>query len=121
MRIVLDAVIFDVEYARWLEEHQRLMCELRAAMQQHLGENELRLFVDNCLSHFNEIINLKCMIGKTDVFHLLSGTWKTPAERCFMWIGGFRPSEIVKVVFIFNLYAYIYTLETCIKAYLHYS
>ncbi|KAK1367458.1 BZIP transcription factor [Heracleum sosnowskyi] len=93
-----DAVIFDVEYARWLEEHQHLMCELRAAMQQHLGENELRLFVDNCLSHYNEIINLKCMIGKTDVFHLLSGAWKTPAERCFMWIGGFRPSEIVKMM-----------------------
>lgn len=93
-----DAVIFDMEYARWLEEHQRLMCELRTAMQQHLGENELRLYVDNCLSHYNEIINLKCMIGKTDVFHLLSGTWKTPAERCFMWIGGFRPSDIVKMI-----------------------
>lgn len=100
MRIFLDAVLFDMEYARWLEEHQRLICELRAAMQQHLGENELRLFVNNCLSHYNEIINLKCMIGKTDVFHLLSGTWKTPAERCFMWIGGFRPSDIVKVVFM---------------------
>lgn len=93
-----DAVLFDMEYARWLEEHQRLICELRAAMQQHLGENELRLFVNNCLSHYNEIINLKCMIGKTDVFHLLSGTWKTPAERCFMWIGGFRPSDIVKMI-----------------------
>ncbi|XP_074354441.1 bZIP transcription factor TGA10-like isoform X2 [Apium graveolens] len=94
----LSSVMFDVEYARWLEEHQRLMCELRAAMQQHLGDNELRLFVDNCLSHYNEIINLKCMIGKTDVFHLLSATWRTPAERCFMWIGGFRPSEIVKMI-----------------------
>lgn len=93
-----DAVIFDVEYARWLDEHQRLMCELRAAMQQHVDENELRLFVDNCLSHLNEIINLKCMIAKTDVFHLLSGTWKTPAERCFMWIGGFRPSDIIKMI-----------------------
>lgn len=90
-----------MEYARWIEEHHRLMCELRAAMQQHLGENELRLFVDNCLSHYNEMINLKCMIGKTDVFHLLSGAWKTPVERCFMWIGGFRPSDIVKVLLIF--------------------
>nr|XP_017257103.1 PREDICTED: transcription factor TGA2-like isoform X3 [Daucus carota subsp. sativus] len=93
-----DAVIFDVEYARWLEEHQRMMCELRAAVQQHIGEDELRLFVENCLSHFNEVINLKSMLAKTDVFHLLSGTWKTPAERCFMWIGGFRPSEIIKMI-----------------------
>lgn len=97
MRIVLDAVVFDMEYARWVEEHQRLMFELRAATQEHLGDNELRLYVENCLSHFNEIMNLKCMIAKTDVFHLLSGTWKTPAERCFMWIAGFRPSDIIKV------------------------
>ncbi|KAL8144603.1 hypothetical protein AgCh_002969 [Apium graveolens] len=93
-----DAVVFDMEYARWLEEHQRLMFELRAAIQEHLGDNELRLYVENCLSHFNEIMNLKCMIAKTDVFHLISGTWKTPAERCFMWIAGFRPSDIIKMI-----------------------
>ncbi|MBA0591384.1 hypothetical protein Gorai_020062 [Gossypium raimondii] len=23
--------------------------------------------------------------------------WKTPAERCFLWIGGFRSSELLKV------------------------
>ncbi|KAK1379533.1 hypothetical protein POM88_026277 [Heracleum sosnowskyi] len=39
-----DAVVFDVEYARWLEEHHRLMFELRAATQEHMGENELRLY-----------------------------------------------------------------------------
>ncbi|RVW30764.1 bZIP transcription factor TGA10 [Vitis vinifera] len=24
--------------------------------------------------------------------------WKTPAERCFMWMGGFRPSEVIKII-----------------------
>ncbi|XP_047938965.1 transcription factor TGA10-like isoform X2 [Salvia hispanica] len=23
--------------------------------------------------------------------------WKAPAERCFMWMGGFRPSVVIKV------------------------
>ncbi|KAK9290957.1 hypothetical protein L1049_009137 [Liquidambar formosana] len=93
-----DAAVFDIEYARWLEEHHRLMCELRAAVQEHLPENELRLFVDNCLAHFDEVMNLKSMVAKTDVFHLVSGMWKTPAERCFMWMGGFRPSELIKII-----------------------
>ncbi|XVE61230.1 hypothetical protein DITRI_Ditri06bG0023000 [Diplodiscus trichospermus] len=93
-----DAAVFDVEYARWLEEHNRIMCELRAAVQEHLPENELRIFVDNCLAHFDEMMNLKGMVAKTDVFHLVSGMWKTPAERCFMWMGGFRPSELIKVI-----------------------
>ncbi|KAL4273170.1 hypothetical protein GQ457_13G011490 [Hibiscus cannabinus] len=93
-----EAAVFDMEYARWLEEHHRLMCELRAAVQEHLPENELRMFVDNCLAHFDEIMNLKGMVAKTDVFHLVSGMWKTPAERCFMWIAGFRPSDLIKVI-----------------------
>lgn len=92
-----DAAVFDMEYARWLEEHHRIMCELRAAVQEHLPENELRLFVDNCLAHYDELMNVKSMIVKSDVFHIVSGMWKTPAERCFMWMGGFRPSDLIKV------------------------
>ncbi|KAL0359458.1 UNVERIFIED_CONTAM: bZIP transcription factor TGA10 [Sesamum angustifolium] len=91
-----DTAVFDMEYARWLEEHHRLMVELRNAVHEHLPENELRIFVDNCLAHYDQMINLKSMIAKSDVFHLISGTWKTPAERCFMWMGGFRPSELIK-------------------------
>lgn len=93
-----DAAAFDMEYSRWLEEHYRLMCELRAAMQEHLLVNELQLFVDNCLAHFDELMNLKSMIVKSDVFHIVSGMWKSPAERCFMWIGGFRPSHLIKII-----------------------
>ncbi|KAJ6425871.1 hypothetical protein OIU84_026449 [Salix udensis] len=93
-----DAAFFDMEYARWLEENHRRMCELRAAVQEHMPENELRLFVDNCLAHYDEMINLKSVVAKTDVFHLVSGMWKTPAERCFMWMGGFRPSELIKII-----------------------
>ncbi|XP_031473824.1 bZIP transcription factor TGA10 isoform X2 [Nymphaea colorata] len=93
-----DAALFDMEYARWLEDNHRLMCELRAAVHEHLPENELRLYVDNCLGHYDEMMNLKAMIVKSDVFHLLSGMWKSPAERCFMWMGGFRPSELLKIL-----------------------
>lgn len=93
-----DAAVFDMEYGRWLEEHHRLMCDLRAAVQEHLPENELRLFVDNCIAHFDGMMSLKSMVAKSDVFHLVSGMWKTPAERCFMWMGGFRPSEVIKII-----------------------
>ncbi|XP_023637539.1 transcription factor TGA10 isoform X2 [Capsella rubella] len=93
-----EAAVFDMEYARWLEEQQRLLTELRVATQEHLAENELRMFVDTCLAHYDHLINLKAMVAKTDVFHLISGAWKTPAERCFLWMGGFRPSEIIKVI-----------------------
>ncbi|KAK4281934.1 hypothetical protein QN277_013376 [Acacia crassicarpa] len=92
------AMTFDVEYARWLEEHNRQINELRAAVNSHAGDIELRTIVDNVMSHYEEIFRLKGAAAKADVFHILSGMWKTPAERCFMWIGGFRSSELLKLL-----------------------
>lgn len=92
------AAVFDLEYARWLEEHHRLMMELRAAMQERLQENELHIFVGSCLAHYNTLMNLKSMAIKADVFYIISGMWKTPAERCFFWMGGFCPSELIKII-----------------------
>ncbi|KAF7824746.1 transcription factor TGA2.2 isoform X1 [Senna tora] len=92
------AMAFDVEYARWLEEQNRQINELRAAVNSHASDTELRIIVDNILAHYDEIFKLKGVAAKADVFHLLSGMWKTPAERCFLWLGGFRSSELLKLL-----------------------
>lgn len=92
------ALAFDVEYARWLEEQNKMINELRAAVNSHASDTELHTVVDNVASHFDDIFRLKGVAAKADVFHILSGMWKTPAERCFMWIGGFRPSELLKLL-----------------------
>lgn len=91
------ALAFDMDYARWLDEHQRLISDLRSAVNSHRGDNELRHLVDGVMSHYDEKFKLKSVGLKADVFHMLSGMWKTPVERCFMWLGGFRSSELLKV------------------------
>ncbi|KAJ9163364.1 hypothetical protein P3X46_023041 [Hevea brasiliensis] len=91
-------VAFDMDYARWLEEHQRLISDLRAAVNSHMGDNELHLLVTGVMAHYDDIFRLKSIGTKADVFHMLSGMWKTPAERCFMWLGGFRSSELLKIL-----------------------
>jgi transcription factor TGA len=88
---------FDVEYARWLEEQNRQINELRSAVNSHAGDAELRIITDGIMVHYDEVFKLKSNAAKADVFHLLSGMWKTPAERCFLWLGGFRSSELLKV------------------------
>lgn len=93
------ALAFDLDYVRWLDEHQRLINDLRSAVNSHMGDNELRVLVDGVMAHYDEIFRLKTIGAKADVFHMLSGMWKTPAERCFMWLGGFRSSEVLKVIF----------------------
>ncbi|KAJ1285865.1 hypothetical protein BS78_03G311100 [Paspalum vaginatum] len=92
------ALAFDIEYARWLEEHNKHVNELRAAVNAHAGDNDLRGIVDSIMAHYDEIFRLKGVAAKADVFHVLSGMWKTPAERCFMWLGGFRSSELLKLL-----------------------
>ena len=87
-----------MEYARWLDEHHRQINDLRSAVNSHVGDNELRGLVEAVMAHYDEIFRLKSVAAKSDVFHLVSGMWKTPAERCFMWMGGFRPSELLKIL-----------------------
>lgn len=93
----LGALAFDMEYTRWLDEHHRLINDLRSAMISQAGDSELRILVDSIMTHYDEKFRIKSIGAKSDVFHMLSGMWKTPAERCFMWLGGFRSSELLKV------------------------
>lgn len=97
MYLFVGAAIFDMEYARWLDENYKHMTELRGVLQAHMTDGELRVIVDGCLTHYDEIFRMKGIAVKSDVFHLITGMWKTPAERCFLWMGGFRPSELLKV------------------------
>ncbi|XP_048529421.1 transcription factor TGA2.2 isoform X1 [Triticum urartu] len=92
------AMTFDLEYTRWLEEQNKQINELRTAVNAHASDSDLRLIVDGIMAHYDEIFKLKGAAAKADVFHILSGMWKTPAERCFLWLGGFRSSELLKLL-----------------------
>ena len=89
---------FEIEYSHWVDEQKRHTAELMSALQgQQTSELELRLLVETGLSNYEHLFRIKEMAANADVFHVMSGMWKTPAERFFLWIGGFRPSEVLKV------------------------
>nr|CAD1833184.1 unnamed protein product [Ananas comosus var. bracteatus] len=92
------ALVFNTEYGRWLEDHNRQINELRTAVNAHASDTDLRAMVEGVMAHYDEIFRLKGIAAKADVFHMLSGMWKTPAERCFLWLGGFRSSELLKLL-----------------------
>ncbi|GJW11136.1 transcription factor TGA4-like protein [Tanacetum coccineum] len=60
-----------------------------------VSEDELHVFVDGVVSHYDELFHMKADAAKGDAFNLLYGSWKSPVERLFQWLGGFRPSEIL--------------------------
>ena len=86
-----------MDYARWQDDHIKRINELRAALNAHASDDDLRRIIDSIMAHYREAFRLKGVAAKADAFHVLSGMWKTPVERCFMWLGGFQPSEILKV------------------------
>ncbi|KAG0527697.1 hypothetical protein BDA96_06G255400 [Sorghum bicolor] len=90
---------FEIEYSHWVDEQKRHTAELMSALQgQQTSELELRLLVETGLSNYEHLFRIKAMAANADVFHVMSGMWKTPAERFFLWIGGFRPSEVLKIL-----------------------
>lgn len=92
------AAMFDMEYARWLDDDGKRLAELRGGLQAHLADSNLGAVVEECMQHYDELFQLKAELARSDVFHLLTGAWTTPAERCFFWMGGFRPSELLKIL-----------------------
>lgn len=87
-----------MEYGQWVEEQNRQISDLKNALQSHdIGDEELSIFVDGGMRHYFDLFAMKATAARTDVFYIMSGMWKTSAERFFLWIGGFRPSELLKV------------------------
>ena len=89
---------FEMEYARWVEDQKKQAAELRAALQSGAPEFQLRFLVDAALAHYGALFEARARAARADAFFVLSGVWRAPAERFFLWIGGFRPSELLKVL-----------------------
>ncbi|KAK3134101.1 hypothetical protein QOZ80_6AG0545020 [Eleusine coracana subsp. coracana] len=93
-----DAALFNLEYERWLGDHSKVIARLRAAAEEHRPDGELRAYTDEAASHYGALMAHKARLAAADPLHLLSGLWKGAAERCLLWIGGFRPSDLIKIV-----------------------
>ncbi|GER35147.1 bZIP transcription factor family protein [Striga asiatica] len=93
-----DIAAFEREYAQWIEEQNRQILQLKNALQSQTKDEELCRLVDCVMMHYTNLFAMKAKASKADAFYIMSGLWKTSAERFFLWIGGFRPSELLKVL-----------------------
>ncbi|KAI4385222.1 hypothetical protein MLD38_003275 [Melastoma candidum] len=93
-----EIVEFEAEYGHWVQEQNRQTGELRTALQANTSDITLQILVQNGMKHYSKLFRMKAEAAQSDVFYMMSGMWRTPAERFFLWIGGFRPSEIIRVL-----------------------
>ncbi|MED6131372.1 hypothetical protein PIB30_008961 [Stylosanthes scabra] len=91
-------VLFEIEYGNWIEEQNKLNEELRNAFQTQAPDEQLNLLVQTVLNHYSNLFKMKADAAKADIFYLISGVWKSSAERLFLWIGGSRPSQLLSII-----------------------
>uniref|UniRef100_A0A0D9X4Y5 DOG1 domain-containing protein n=1 Tax=Leersia perrieri TaxID=77586 RepID=A0A0D9X4Y5_9ORYZ len=89
---------FELEYAHWVDEQKKQTEDLRAAIHSGASDTHLQILVESGLDHYDKLFKSKSAAAKRDVFFVMSGVWRTPAERFFLWISGFRPSDVLAVV-----------------------
>ncbi|PWA98684.1 DOG1 domain-containing protein [Artemisia annua] len=91
-------VAFEKKYDFWVVEQRKIESQLLSILQSDVIDDELRVFVDGVVNHYDELFRMKADAAKVDAFNLLYGSWKSPVERLFQWLGGFRPSEILYIL-----------------------
>ncbi|XP_076921911.1 transcription factor TGA1-like isoform X1 [Bidens hawaiensis] len=89
---------FEIEYEQWVETQNQKTKSLKSALHSSLPDPELDILIKDTLNHYANLFSIKATAAKADVCYLISGVWKTPTERLFLWIGGFRPSDLLKVI-----------------------
>ncbi|XP_027368369.1 transcription factor TGA7-like [Abrus precatorius] len=90
--------MFEIEYEDWVEEQDRQHGELKNALQTNASDMQLGLLVQSSLNHYSNLYRMKVDAAKVDVIYIISGVWKPLTERFFLWIGGSRPSELIKII-----------------------
>ncbi|CAK8578848.1 unnamed protein product [Lathyrus sativus] len=93
-----EIATFKMEYEHWVEEQNRQILELKSALSAHISDIQIGELVNGIMNHYFKLFCMKSDAAKVDVFYVITGMWKTTAEGFFLWIGGFRPSELLKVL-----------------------
>ncbi|EPS63781.1 hypothetical protein M569_11002, partial [Genlisea aurea] len=91
-------IAFEKEYKKWVEVQNRHINDLRRALESDMGAMELSGLISKGMRHYSDLFTMKASVARADVFYLMSGLWSSSAERFFFWIGGFRPSELLKLL-----------------------
>lgn len=91
---------FEAFFKDWLIRQENLSYQLLDAIApENIHNNELhQCLIDQVLSHYQQYYLEKSLAATEDVFQIISPPWLTFPERTFLWIGGFRPSLIFKLI-----------------------
>ncbi|XP_043697222.1 protein ZW2-like [Telopea speciosissima] len=93
---------FESFYEGWLVRQEHYLDELLSAQNSNCDssarEEEMRELISRVLSHYQHYFEEKARVASADVFFLFSPTWFSPFERSFLWMAGFKPGMLIRLV-----------------------
>eukprot|EP00897_Mesotaenium_endlicherianum_P007235 jgi/Mesen1/653/ME000109S10872 len=88
---------YETYYLNWCWEQGKHTQELLDALQQKLPDADMQKLVDKAFKHYETYYTVKDKAAKEDVVEFMSAKWRTPLEKAFMWLGGWRPCMVFQL------------------------
>ncbi|KAE9594513.1 putative transcription factor TGA like domain-containing protein [Lupinus albus] len=92
---------FSQFYHNWvlkLEEILHLLLEISKKRSNENGEQEMLVLVSKVTSHIKEYYTMKWGAAHEDVLVFFSPVWLNPLENAYLWVTGWKPSTVFKLM-----------------------
>ncbi|KAL6297223.1 hypothetical protein ACE6H2_005365 [Prunus campanulata] len=92
---------FIVFLGGWLERQQTFLDQLLRLVDLPSSENKAhqqRHLIEQVLCHYQQYFAEKALTAEEDVFVLFSPPWLSSFERTMLWLAGFKPSLVLRMV-----------------------
>ncbi|KAI3702778.1 hypothetical protein L6452_28530 [Arctium lappa] len=87
-------------YHNWVGQQQLDLDELLQTLTHYPTDLDyLKLITNKSINHFENYSNARAQLAKHDGPSFLAPTWGSTFENSFLWIGGCRPSLIIRLVY----------------------
>ncbi|XP_073021058.1 protein DOG1-like 4 isoform X2 [Primulina eburnea] len=106
-----DSESFHKFFESWLVEQNQYLEKLvsaskenqqreeQAVSQQELNETILIPLIEKVIQHYEHYYRAKSRWAKNDVLIMFNPSWTSSLEDAFLWIGGWRPSMAVHLLY----------------------
>ncbi|XP_058749576.1 protein DOG1-like 4 [Vicia villosa] len=96
---------FSEFYEKWISKLEEIHHQLLKASKREMvmNEQELQALVSKVTTHLKEYYTVKWNAAHEDVVVFFSPTWVTPLENASLWITGWKPSTVFRVLEKFDM------------------
>lgn len=95
-----NAGSFHTFFEGWFVRQEQYLDELLSVQQSshESQEDDFKDLLTRVLSHYQHYFEEKARVAQRDIFLVFSPTWLSPFENATLWITGFKPGFVLKLV-----------------------